>query len=112
MVYFTSGGQLDLQSKGQGKGRFLRFRSPPYSATRGREGARGRGLVAYLAKTVSDYKVKEIASHFKRSPVTTGEAIIKVEDLQRKDKTFGKTLTRIRENLVKGRKRKYRISVA
>lgn len=83
-----------------------------YSATRDREGARGRGLVAYLAKTVSDYMVKEIASHFKRSPVTIGEAIIKVEDLLRKDKMFGKALTRMRENLVKGRKRKYRISVA
>jgi mRNA-degrading endonuclease RelE of RelBE toxin-antitoxin system len=56
--------------------------------------------------------VKEIASHFKRSPVTIGEAIIKVEDLQRKDKTFGKALRRMRQNLVKGRKRKYRISVA
>jgi putative transposase len=83
-----------------------------YSATRDREGARGRGLVAYLAKRVSDYMVKEIADHFKRSPVTIGEAIIKVEDLLRKDKTFGKTLTRVGENLVKGRKRKYRISGA
>jgi len=83
-----------------------------YSATRDREGARGRGLVAYLAKTLSDYMVKEIASHFKRSPVTIGEAIIKVEDLLRKDKPFEKTLTCLGENLVKGRKRKYRISVA
>ena len=83
-----------------------------YSARRDREGARGRGLVAYLAKTVSDYMVKEIAAHFKRSPVTIGEAIIKVEDLLRKDKTFGNKLTFIGENLIKGRKRKYRISVA
>ena len=65
-----------------------------------------------MAKEVSDYRVKEIASHFKRSPVTIGEAIIKVEDLLRKDKTFEKTLTRVGENLAKGRKRKYRISVA
>ena len=83
-----------------------------YSATRDREGARGRGLVAYLAKVVSDYMVKEIASHFKRSPVTIGEAIVKVEDLLRKDKSFKNALTLMKENLVKGRKRKYRISVA
>ena len=83
-----------------------------YSATREREGARGRGLVAYLAMTVSDYMVKEIASHLKRSPVTIGEAIIKVEDLLRKDKSFKNALTLMKENLVKGRKRKYRISVA
>lgn len=83
-----------------------------YSATREREGARGRGLVAYLAMTVSDYMVKEIASHFKRSPVTIGEAIIKVENLLREDKSFKNALTRMGENLIKGRKRKYRISVA
>ena len=83
-----------------------------YSATRDREGARGRGLVAYLAKRVSDYMVKEIASHFKRSSVTIGEAILKVEDLLRKDKRFEKVLRRVAENLVKGRKRKYRVSVA
>ena len=83
-----------------------------YSATREREGARGRGLVAYLAMTVSDYMVKEIASHFNRSPVTIGEAIIKVEDLLREDKSFKNALARMGENLIKGRKRKYRISVA
>ena len=37
----------------------------------------------------------EIADHFKRSSVTIGEAIIKVEDLFRKDKTFEKVLRRI-----------------
>jgi len=56
--------------------------------------------------------VKDIASHFKRSPVTIGEAIIKVEDLLRRDSSFEKELTRMGENLIKGRKRKYRISVA
>ena len=53
-----------------------------------------------------------IASHFKRSPVTIGEAIIKVEDLLRRDSSFEKELTRMGKNLIKGRKRKYRISVA
>jgi chromosomal replication initiation ATPase DnaA len=83
-----------------------------YSATRDREGARGRVLVAYLAKTVSGYMVKEIADYFKRSSVTIGEAIIKVEDPLRKVKMFGKMLTFMGENLIRGRKRKYRISVA
>ena len=83
-----------------------------YAATRGREGARGRGLVAYLARKMSGYMVKEIADYFKRSPVTIGEAIIKVENLLRRDRSFEKELKRMRENLVKGRKRKYRVSVA
>jgi hypothetical protein len=64
-----------------------------YSATRDRKGARGRGLVAHLAKMAKGYMVKEIADYFKRAPVTIGKAIIKVEDLLRKDKTFGKMLT-------------------
>jgi len=38
--------------------------------------------------------------------------IIKVEDLLKRDKSFEKVLKRMEENLVKGRKRKYRVSVA
>jgi hypothetical protein len=38
--------------------------------------------------------------------------MIKVEDLLCKDKSFEKAVRRIGENLIKGRKRKYRISVA
>jgi putative transposase len=83
-----------------------------HAVTRDREGARGRGLVGYLARRISGYMVKEIANYFKRSPVTIGEAIIKVEDLLRGDRSFEKALKRMRENLVKARKRKYRVSVA
>ena len=68
--------------------------------------------MAYLARKISGYMVKEIADHYRRSPVTIGEAIIKVEDLVRRDRSFEKALKRMRENLVKGRKRKYRVSVA
>jgi mRNA-degrading endonuclease RelE of RelBE toxin-antitoxin system len=56
--------------------------------------------------------VKEIANHFQRSLVTIDEAIMNVEDLLKRDKSFEKALKRMEENLVKGRKRKYRISVA
>jgi hypothetical protein len=61
---------------------------------------------------ISGYTVKEVADYFRRSPVTISEAIIKVEDLLREDKSFEKTIKRIGENLIKGRKRKYRISDA
>jgi len=83
-----------------------------HSASRGREGAGGRGLVAYLARMISGYMVKEVADYFRRSPVTISEAIIKVEDLLREDKSFERTVKHLRENLIKGRKRKYRISDA
>jgi putative transposase len=83
-----------------------------YSVTRDREGARGRGIVAYLARVISGYTVREIGEHFCRSPVAIGEAIMKVEDRLQRDRPFAKALKRMRERLIEGRKRKYRVSVA
>jgi hypothetical protein len=37
---------------------------------------------------------------------------MRVEDLLKGDKSFEKALKRMEENLVKGRKRKYRVSAA
>jgi REP element-mobilizing transposase RayT len=82
------------------------------SATRNREGVYGRSVVAYLAREIAGYTVKEIADYFKRSPVTIGDGIIKVEELVRVDKSFEKALKYIEENVVKGRKRRYRITIA
>jgi len=83
-----------------------------HSATRDRKGAHGRSVVGYLARKIAGYTVKEIADHFKRSAVTMGEGIIKVEDLVRGDKSFERALEQMAENVVKGRKRRYRVSVA
>jgi len=41
-----------------------------YSLTRDRQGAYGRNLVAYLARKLAGFRVKEIAQHFKREPMT------------------------------------------
>ena len=68
--------------------------------------------MAYLARRISGYMVKEIADHFQRSPVTIGEVIMKVEDLLKTHKSFEKGLKSMEENLVKGKKRKYRITEA
>jgi chromosomal replication initiation ATPase DnaA len=83
-----------------------------YSTAKDRRGARGSGVVGYLARKISGYMVKEIADYFRRSPIAIGEAITKVEGLLRKDTSFEKALKRMRENVVKGKKRKYRVSVA
>jgi putative transposase len=83
-----------------------------YSRAREREGARGRWIVAYLARRVSGYGVKEVADYFGRSLVTISEGMKKVEDLERRDKSFAKRLSLIVENVVKGRRRKYRITEA
>jgi putative transposase len=82
------------------------------SARRGRQESQGRGMVAYLARRISGYRVREIADYFRRSSVTVSEAITKVEDLLRKDTAFAGDLRILAENLIKGRKRKYRITEA
>jgi putative transposase len=83
-----------------------------YSVRRNRQGSHGRGMVAYLARRISGYSVRDIADHFRRSSVTVSEGVTKIEDLLRNDRTFGKELECMTENLVKGRKRKYRITEA
>lgn len=83
-----------------------------YSLTRDREGAYGRGIVAYLARVISDYSVKEIGEHFRRSPVAMSEAIMKVEDRMQRDRSFAEAIKRMREKLIEGKKRKFRVSVA
>ena len=69
-------------------------------------------MVAYLARRISEYTVKEIADHFLRSSVTVSEAIRKVEDLLQKGKTFANRLELLIGNLIKRRKTKYRITEA
>jgi len=83
-----------------------------HSGTRDREGVRGRSIVAYLARKTAGYTVKEIADYFKRSAVTIGEGIIKIEELVRRGKSLEKVLKSMEENVVKGEKRRYRVSVA
>jgi len=105
--------EIPLETISQGVSRAMGIKEDQlHSTRRGREGAEGRGMVAYLARRMSGYTVKEIADHFRRSSVTVSEAITKVEDLLRRDKTLAKGLELVAENLVKGRKRKYRISEA
>lgn len=83
-----------------------------YSTRRARRGSHGRGIVAYLARRISRYTVREIADHFRRSSVTVSEAITEVEGLLRKDVALAKTLELLSEILIKGKKRKYRITEA
>jgi hypothetical protein len=83
-----------------------------HSMRRGREGAKGRGMVAYVARKISGYTVREIADHFRRSSVTVGEATMKVEEDLRKGRKFAKELKLLADDLVKGRRRNYRITEA
>jgi putative transposase len=83
-----------------------------YSLSRNRRGAYGRGLVAYLARKLAGYLVKDIAGYFRREPMTMSEAIIKVEDLLRRDEGLAKEVALMERHLTEKRKKRYLISVA
>lgn len=80
--------------------------------TRGREGAYGRGRVAYLARTISGCKVKDVSKHFQRSPMRMSQAIIPFENELHKDEPLRKTIEKLRQVLIKKGKKKYFISIA
>lgn len=83
-----------------------------YSLSRNREGGRGRGIVGYLARLLSNYTVQEIGEYFRRGPSAISEAIRKVEEFISRDESFATAIKQTKDKLIKGRKRKYRISVA
>jgi len=61
-----------------------------YSMSYERKGAHGRGIVGYLARGLAGEMVKEIAEHFRRSPMRISQAIIEVEKRLCKDESFRK----------------------
>lgn len=83
-----------------------------YSLTRDRKGAYGQSLVAYLARKISGYLVKDIAEHFRWEAMTISHSIIKLEDLIQRDKDLEKTVEPIERDLIKDGKKKYLISIA
>jgi hypothetical protein len=83
-----------------------------YSLTREREGAHGRSMVAYLARTLSGHMVIDVAQHFQRSPMRISQAIIQLENKIPKDEHLMKTIERLKEDLIKKGKKKYFITIA
>jgi hypothetical protein len=83
-----------------------------YSLTRNRAGAHGRNLVAYLARKLSGYLVKDIAKYFQREPMVISQGIIKVERLIQSNTEQKRMLETVENKLIKGRKKKYFITIA
>ncbi len=79
-----------------------------YSATRGRDGALGRAVVAYLGRKIFGYENSEIASHFSRDPATLSCGVRRVEDRVMREKPFAKLMEKLEDTLVKGQA-KYQI---
>jgi len=83
-----------------------------YSLTCDRRGAYGRNLVAYLARKLAGFKVKDIAQHFKREPMTISLGIKKVENLHHRDEDFSKRIETMEMTLKAKSKKKYFITIA
>jgi hypothetical protein len=83
-----------------------------YSLTRDRKGAYGRAIVAYLAREMAGFLVRDIGRHFHREPMTISEAIIKIEGLMERDKELARKIEAMRSNLMKRGKKRYLITVA
>jgi len=83
-----------------------------YSLSRERKGARGRGMVAYLARELTGETVKDIAVHFRRSPMRISQAIIEIEEGLRHDESLKRVVNQLEQDLTKEAKRKYFITIA
>ena len=73
--------------------------------TRSRQGAWGRAVVAYLARKVGGYSLKEVGKHFNRDPVLMSKGVRKVEDRMAAESHFVGVMEALENTLIKGKKR-------
>ncbi len=83
-----------------------------YGLSRNREGARGRSIVAYLARVVSGWMVKDVAWHFRRSPMVMSQAGIRIERELGKDMDLREMIEKLKANLIRTAKKKYFVTIA
>jgi hypothetical protein len=83
-----------------------------YGLSRGREGALGRSIVAYLARVVSGSMIKDVARHFRRSPMVMSQACLKIEGQLGKDGGLREMIEKLKTNLIQRAKKKYLITIA
>ena len=83
-----------------------------YSLTSVRKGAHGRSMAAYLARVLAGQMVKDIADHFRRSPMRISQSIIEFEKRLGKDESLRKVVNRLEKDLSKRAKKKYFITIA
>jgi chromosomal replication initiation ATPase DnaA len=67
-----------------------------YGLSRSREGALGRSIVSYLERVVSGSMIKDVARHFRRSPMVMSQEMIE----------------KLKTDLTQQAKKKYPITIA
>ena len=68
--------------------------------------------VPYLARKLAGLRIKEIARHFNRDPITISLGVQNVENLLQRDRELAKRTEIIEENLRKEGKKKYLVTIA
>jgi hypothetical protein len=68
--------------------------------------------VAYLARVVSGWMVKDVTRHFRRSPMVMSQAGIKIEGELGKDHNLRETIEKLKTDLIQKAKKKYFITIA
>jgi len=69
-------------------------------------------MVAYLARVLAGQMVKDIADHFRRSPMRISQSIIEFETRLGRDESLRKVVNRLEKDLSKRAKKKYFITIA
>jgi hypothetical protein len=65
-----------------------------------------------LARKLAGLRIKEIAQHFNRDPITISLGVQNVENLLQRDRELAKRTEIIEENLRKEGKKKYLVTIA
>lgn len=72
-----------------------------HSASRYRKAVKARSIIAYLGRTIGRYKLKDLANHFKRDPMTLSYGIRKLEMEIIEKGNIKKLITELEENFSK-----------
>ncbi len=99
--------EMSLQEIASGVG--SAFRIPIdllYSSTRGRQGAWGRAVCAYLGCRLGGFREREIAEYFNRDSGAIAYGMKRVEERLREDKRVRAELTNLQNSLIENKRRK------
>jgi len=66
----------------------------------------------FLDRALAGQTVKEIAEHFRRSPMRISQAIIEMEERLHHDESLKRVVNRLEKDLSKDAKKKYFITIA
>lgn len=72
-----------------------------HSASRYRKAAKTRSIIAYFGKIIGRYKLKDLAAHFKRDPMTISQGIRKLEMEMIEKGNTKEFITELEENFLK-----------